>query len=169
MFLLGLTFVACDKNDNDIDLQNITPAESVIIATAKPALSEDEVLDIVNSILDGSYTTSKLGKANAAGKGADFIAVYLFVEGTNKFIILADESNDDLCFGDITPTTLYFDNSAGDESAITVEDSEGTPRLTITGNFTGLFSSGLNSITKTASDGVKTKANFDAVNGVTFN
>ena len=158
-FLIGLLVISCDKNEESFEAP-------LSIEEAK-VVSEEEALDLVNSVLDGTFSTSKKGDV-VTGKGNDYVRVLVFSQGENKYLTLTDESNDDLCADSVTPFEMFFDNSAGDGSVISVEAPEGTVVLTLSGNFAGFFSGGLNSIQKTDSSGNRTSMNFDDSNSATF-
>ena len=167
--VLALGVVACDKNElGDMNSSSINaPIENVV---AKSEASEEDIYNVVDMILNGTYSTSKKGQAGITGKSGDYVKVYVFSQDSKDYLILNDESNDDLCVDDaVTPFDMFFDNSAGDGSVLTVEAPEGTVRLSLTGDFAGFFDAGLNSIRQydSATD-TAVSVDFDADNAVTF-
>ena len=168
--VLTLGVIACDKNElgMDMDGSSIKPIENVV---AKSEASDEDIYSVVDMILNGTYYPSKKGQAGITGKGNDYVKVYVFSDNSMDYLILNDETNDDLCVdAAVTPFDMFFDNSAGDGSVLTVEAPEGTVRLSLTGDFAGFFDAGLNSIRQydSATD-TAVSVDFDSDNAVTFN
>ena len=168
IFTLALLVVACDKNyDEQFEEVAIVAPE---VSATQDEISDEAIYSIVDDILNGTYSTSKKGTAASANKGGDYVKVYVFSQDSKNYLILNDESNDDLCIDiAVNAFDMFFDNSAGDGSVLTVEAPEGTPRLSLTGNFAGFFDAGLNSIRQhdPATD-VAVSIDFDADNSATF-
>ena len=168
--VLTLGVVACDKNElgMDMDGSSINPIENVI---AKSEASDEDIYSVVDMILNGTYSTSKKGQAAITGKGGNYVKVYVFSDNSMDYLILNDETNDDLCVdAAVTPFEMFFDDSAGDGSILTVEAPEGTPRLSLAGDFYDFFNAGLNSIRQydSATDAA-VSVDFDTDNVATFN
>ena len=168
IFTLALLVVACDKNYDE-------QFEEVAIVAPEVSATQDEVSDeaiysIVDDILNGTYSPSKKGNAASAGKGGNYVKVILFEQDSKDYLILTDETNDDLCVDiAVNAFDMFFDDSAGDGSVLTVEAPEGTVRLSLVGNFAAFFDAGLNSIRqKDQSTGTSVSINFDADNSATF-
>ena len=163
--LIGLVVISCNK-DEEYGSAPLALSQEVELSTE---MSDDAIYDLVDSILNGTYSESKLGNANITGKGNDYVKVVLFSDATSKYLILNDETNDDLCIGEDGAFEMFFDNSANDGSELTVEAPEGTVRLTLRGNFAGFFSAGLNSIKQTnTTTNVAVSMNFTDANTVSF-
>ena len=164
--LLGLVIVSCDKEDDGV--------MPVALSQDTEIVSSESQIDLVMDYLLNNLDNLKGAKKGvSSGKGSDYISVNLFTEGSFTYMVLLDETNDDLCFGSTTVTTLFYDNSAGDGSVLTVEDSSEAEILSINGNFAGFFAGGLNSITKLSFDAagllvIGNSANFDASNSATI-
>ena len=164
-FLLGLIVISCDKNE-----------ESLIEA---PVLEQEISLEqktnlIVDHLLANLESLKGQDKGqNLSGKGSDYISVNIFTQGDFTYLALLDESNDDLCFGDLTVSTIFFDNSAGDGSVLTVEDADEMVLINANGDFANFFSLGQNSITRLSFDTnndlvIGNSANFDDSNSATI-
>ena len=99
-------------------------------------------MDLIVSNLLKAWTAGELnskatkGNATHTSKSDDYVVGHVFVQDGQVYLTLLDESNDDLCFGEITATPVYLDNVNGDGSAIAVEQADGSVTLTINGNFT---------------------------------
>ena len=169
IFTLALLVVACDKN-YDEQFEEIAVVAPEVDAT-QDGISDEAIYSIVDDILNGTYSPSKKGNAASAGKGNDYVKVYVFSDNSMDYLILTDETNDDLCVdAAVTPFDMFFDNSAGDGSVLTVEAPEGTVRLSLNGDFAGFFDAGLNSIRQyDSSTDTAVSVDFDADNSVTFN
>ena len=164
--LIGLMVISCDKNE-----------ESLIEA---PVLEQEILLDSEKTDLVLDYLLSNLESLkgqdkgqNLSGKGSDYISVNVFTQGDFTYLALLDESNDDLCFGDLTVSTIFFDNSAGDGSVLTVEDADEAVLVNVNGDFSNFFSLGQNSITRLSFDTnndlvIGNSANFDDSNSATI-
>ena len=169
---LGLV-ISCEKDMMDKDADSIlVPSQEII--SGSDIMSEDQILDLVESILNGTYPTSKLGekKSSVTGKSVqsltDYVTVYVFSDDNFSYLALTDETNDDLCTDSVSPFTMFFNNSAGDGSVLTVEAPEGTEQLSLKGDFAGFFTAGLNSLSRTDSEGEKVSLNFDENNVAAF-
>ena len=145
--------VACEKDayDND-DVTNINVLEQAeeIGASVEGSLSISTVDLILDYLVENTNNleTSKKGDNVSTRKGDDYINVVLFSEGGFTYIGLFDNSNDDVCFNGKTISQYFWDNSAGDGSVLSIEDTSGNVLRTINGDFATLFSDGLNSITQ---------------------
>ena len=168
IFTLALLVVACDKN-YDEQFEEIAVVAPEVDAT-QDGISDEAIYSIVDDILNGTYSPSKKGNAASAGKGNDYVKVYVFSDNSMDYLILTDETNDDLCVdAAVTPFDMFFDNSAGDGSVLTVEAPEGTVRLSLNGDFAGFFDAGLNSIRQyDSANDVAVSVDFDTDNVATF-
>ena len=169
--LVGLVIVSCDKNELGED--NAASSINIIEQSIDENLfAQDIVLNILNRIQDGDITTPKAtkGSASLTNKSSDYVVGHVFSSEGAYYLTLLDESNDDLCFGELTATPVYLDNVNGDGSAIAVEDADGVVSLTINGNFAALFSANNNSVyTLNATvDNITAVANFTADNTASF-
>ena len=165
--VLTLGVIACDKNElGDMDSSSINPIEAKVEAYNVDAIVTELLSNLSN------FGTSKHGNANITRKTSDFIAVHIFADSGTTYLILADESNDDFCFGSLTdaPATVYFDNSAGDGSVLSVEDTAGNISLELKGNWTSFFSGGNNVLVELDSNNKSVEqVQFDTDNVATFN
>ena len=166
--MLTLGVIACDKNElGEMDHSSINKLE----VSDKLESIEDILSYLFDEIAEGDYNTVKKGN-NFTAKGDDFVTIYLFNKDANKYTILLDETQDDLCdeSNGLTVTKVYFDNSAGDGSVITVEDANGVPQLSVKGNFAGFFDAGINSASKRVKATNERLATSSVIsNTVTFN
>ncbi len=156
--MIVLFVVSCDKNELGND------SVSSINALEQPTSLLGEHEDLVMSFLDNlsSFSKDKKGQASLTSKSGDYIAFHILSKDDVSYVVLADESNDDFCFGDALVSTLFFDNSAGDGSVLTVEDANGNlTGVSVTGNWTAVFAGGNNSI-------VKLDANNNNIGATTF-
>ena len=160
--MLALGVVACDRNElGEMDSMSINPIEK------STEISSQRIDMIVEGFLNNlsNFGNSKRGTGNLTGKTGDFIAFHILERDGTTFVILADESNDDFCFGTDVVTTLYFDNSALDGSELSVEQADGTVTLVIKGNWTAVFEGGTNTIFELdADDNDVNSANFNEAN-----
>ena len=164
--VLALGVVACDKNElGNMDSMSINPIEAKVEAYDVDAIVTELLSNLSN------FGTSKHGNANITGKTGDFIAVHIFSSVGVNYLILADESNDDFCFDSLTdaPATVYFDNSAGDGSVLSVEDGDGNVSLELKGDWTSFFSGANNVLVElNANNKSVEQAQFDADNAATI-
>ena len=145
--------IACDKDAYDQEITNINVLEQAeeINATVENGAVSSETGDIlIDYILDNmsDLRTSKKGQENLTNKGDDYVNVVVFSEGGFTYLGLFDDSNDDVCFNGKVITQFFWDNSAGDGSVLSIEDTSGNVVRTVGGNFATFFSEGLNSITQ---------------------
>ena len=143
--MLALGVVACDKNElGDMDHSSINKIE----APVADALDMDLIVSNLLKAWTAGELNSKATKGNAThtSKSDDYVVGHVFVQDGQVYLTLLDESNDDLCFGEITATPVYLDNVNGDGSAIAVEQADGSVTLTINGNFSNLFSANNNNL-----------------------
>ena len=158
-FLLGLVIISCNKED-------LGGNNAPLALSQEIELTGDIFLDFI--LENSNNYTAKKGTANLTSKGSDYLQVGVFSEDGFTYLMLIDESNDDLCFGEKDVTISYWNNSAGDGSVLSVEDAEENELRTISGNFASLFSASFNTIIKltlTASDlTINGDAIFDEVN-----
>ena len=139
--LIGLMVISCDKNEESLVEAPVLEQE-ILLDSEKTDLILDYLLSNLESLKDQGQGQ------NLSDKGSDYISVNIFTQGDFTYLALLDESNDDLCFGDLTISTIFFDNSAGDGSVLTVEDSNEMVLANVGGDFSNFFSLGQNSITK---------------------
>ena len=164
--VLTLGVIACDKNElGDMDSMSINPIEATVEAY--------DVDAIVNELLSNlsNHGKSKRGNASITGKGDDHVALHIFADTGVTYVIFADESNNDFCFDTLAtaPTTIFFDNSAGDGSELSVEDAAGNVSIVLKGNFASFFLSGNNTLVKLDNDNKNDgQADFNDDNAVTF-
>ena len=162
---LGLV-ISCEKDMMDKD------ADSILVPSQEiESVSNEDLNEIVDMLLDNisSFGNNKLGNATLTSKTNDYVAVNIFESNSVRYLTLLDETNDDLCFGDITPATVFFDNSKGDGSELSVEDVDGNVSIVLKGNFAAFFSGGNNVLVKlTAENKSADQVSFDANNVAAF-
>ena len=162
--LLGLVVISCQKED-------IGSGNAPLALSNDKEMTQAHIDNLINVVLDNlnSFGKSKRGQANLSGKGTDFIALHIFAQGGFTYMTLLDETNDDLCFGSIDVTTVFFDNSQGDGSILQVEDVDGNLGLALQGNWASTFSGGNNSLLKLDSDlNLIASSNISETNAVEF-
>ena len=171
LFAVAAIFVACDKDGLDQDITNINVLEQAdeIGASIENDLDVDGIVDELLKNLS-SFGNQKRGQANLTSKTGDFVAVHIFtISGqTDRFLILADETNDDFCFpGSVA--TVFFDNVNGDGSQLNVEDEAGVVSISLTGNFAAFFAGGNNVLVRlNAENKAADRGDFDAGNTATL-
>ena len=165
----ALLIVACDKYED-----NFEAPISVIEMDEANASVDSEARNIILDIIFGGVADSApvyKGGNNSASKGLDYIAAYILVKDGESFIVLVDEANDDLCFGEQAVSTAYVNNSDGNGNA-TIEDANEQVTKDLGPGYSNLFSSPLNEITQLDFNGaslIVETAQFDAENSATFN
>ncbi len=155
--MVVLFVVSCEKNElGEDNTSSINAVEEMSVSDKRDAL----VMRFLDNL--SSYGKDKKGNAALTSKSSDYIAFHILSSDDVTYVVLADESNDDFCFGDKLISTVFFDNSAGDGSVLTVEDADGNlTGVSITGNWTAVFAGGNNSI-------VKLDANNNNIGATTF-
>ncbi len=175
--------VSCDKQDDFVSPE-VLAVEAIEAGVESPinSISQDEVDDIISSLLENlsSYGKSKRGEANNAGRGADFVAVHIFSQTVGsvntRFLMLLDESNDDVCTPESAGAvaSVYFDNANSDGSLLNVEDADGVVSTGLRGSFAGFFAGAnnvvveLNSNNKAVNRGEFSDANAATVGEFSF-
>ena len=166
--VLTLGVIACDKNElGDMDSMSINPIEATVEVN-----SMDPILDYLLANIE-TMSSGKLGNASSTAKGNDYLAVTIFSEDGFTYLVLVDDSNDDLCFGEKSVNTVYWNNINNDGSVLSIEDLDGNVIRNINGSFASLFSSAYNTtikLTLTSTDlTIEGSGDFDADNFVTIN
>ena len=171
LFAVAAVFVACDKDGLDQEITNINVLEQAeeIGASVEADLDVQGVIDeLLNNL--SSFGNQKRGQANLTSKTGDFVAVHIFtISGqTDRFLILADETNDDFCFpGSVA--TVFFDNVNGDGSQLNVEDTSGAVSVSLTGDFSAFFAGGNNVLVRlNANNKAADRGDFNAGNTATL-
>ena len=160
--LLGLVVVSCDKNE-----ESLLAPQTLSQETAETNV--DELIGVLIENLS-SFGKSKRGNANVSGKGNDFIAVHIFADSGLTYMTLLDETNDDLCFGGTSVTTVFFDNSQGDGSLLQVENPDGSLGISLQGNWVQTFSGANNTLLELDSDlSLLRSVEFSSENVADFN
>ena len=165
--LLGLVIISCQKEDMGSGNAPLALSDVEIVQ------DNNKIIDWILSNLESTKTDAQRGDNANTSKGSDYINVGLFTEGNFTYMVLTDESNDDLCNLPDGITTLFFDNSSNDGSILTVEDEDEAVIRSIRGNFSGFFSLPQNSITQLSFDAnsdliIGDAITFDSSNSATF-
>ena len=165
----ALLIVACDNYEDGFEVE---PTAIELEEAGIENSNMDPILDyLLNNI--NTLSSGKLGNATSASKGSDFIEVTIFTEDGFTYLVLVDETNADLCYGEKSVNTVYWDNSANDGSVLSIEDVDGNLIRSINGSFASLFSSAYNTtikLTLTSTDlTIEGSGDFDANNLVTIN
>ena len=168
--VLALGVVACDKNElgMDMDGSSINPIEVKV----DDSFARNTMLDILfGGIADAApVVENQKGQASTAKNNNDYIAAYIFISDTKNYIVLVDENNDDLCFGEQAVSIAYVSNSDGNGFA-TIEDGDENVTKTLGSGYSDLFSADLNEITNldfNAAQLIVATVQFDADNSATF-
>ena len=166
--VLALGVIACDKNElgMDMDGSSINPIEVKV----DDSFARNTMIDILfGGVADAAPIVK--GHSASTAKGNDYIAAYILVENGVSYIVLVDETNDDLCFGSQSVSAAYVNNSDGNGNA-TIEDALENTTKDLGPGYSSLFSETLNEITELDFNGanlIVASAQFDADNVATFN
>ena len=167
--VLTLGVIACDKNElgMDMDGSSINPIE------AKVEMSNNDILDIVNDILNIDVIKgSKKGNLVSTAKDADRVTMHLFKQNDILYTTYLSDDNDDLCLDNTTQTIVYLvsvhlNNSSGNIEVTLNEET--TPVTTVYGDFSSLFTAPLNLLMKfDANNVIESQVVFDDNNSATF-
>ena len=141
--VLTLGVIACDKNElgMDMDGSSINPIEVKV----DDSFARNTMIDILfGGVADAAPIVK--GHSASTAKGSDYIAAYILVKDGVSYIVLVDESNDDLCFGEQSVSTAYV-NHIGNGIAH-IEDALENTTKDLGPGYESLFTSSLNEITE---------------------
>ena len=169
IFTFALLIVACDKYEDGFDV-----APTAIELEEVDASVDSEARNIMLDILFGGVAENasivKEGSYTSASKGSDYIAAYILVENGESYIVLVDETNDDLCFGERSVSTAYV-NHIGNGVAH-IEDALENTTKDLGPGYESLFLNALNEITQLDFNGanlIVATAQFNDDNEAIFN
>ena len=166
--VLTLGVIACDKNElGDMDSMSINPIEVKV----DDSFARNTMIDILFGGVADAAPIVKGKSSVSTAKGLDYIAAYILVKDGDSFIVLVDEANDDLCFGEQAVSAAYVNNSDGNGNA-TIEDANEQVTKDLGPGYSSLFSATLNEITKLDFNGanlIVATEQFDTDNAATFN
>ena len=140
--VLALGVIACDKNElGDMDSSSITPIEVKV----DDSFARNAVLDVIFGGIADAAPVFKGNSSVSTAKGSDYIAAYLFTDDSKSYMVLVDDDNDDLCFGELSVNAIYMNNSDGNGLA-TIEDSSEMVTKTLGSGYAHLFEATLNEV-----------------------
>ena len=166
--VLALGVVACDKNElGNMDEMSINPIEVKV----DDSFARNTILDIMFGGVADAAPIFKGNSSVSTAKGLDYIAAYILVKDGVSYIVLVDETNDDLCFGEQSVATAYVNNSDGNGNA-TIEDAQEQVTKDLGPGYSSLFEATLNEITELDFNGANLivgTAQFNDANYAEFN
>ena len=166
--VLALGVIACDKNElGNMDEMSINPIEVKV----DDSFARNTILDIMFGGVADAAPVFKGNSSVSTAKGLDYIAAYILVKDGVSYIVLVDETNDDLCFGEQSVATAYVNNSDGNGNA-TIEDANEQVTKDLGPGYSSLFEAILNEITELDFNGANLivgTAQFNDANYAEFN
>ena len=163
--------VACDKDAYDQEVTNINVLEQAEEINASVELSDDEILDIVDSVLGINIKKgSTRGNKTSTRKGDDRVTLHIFQFNGVNHIAFVDDTNDDLCFNPQTGFTLLSSvhlNKQTGSNNIEVTLGEDTAVIsTVNGDYSALFNLNFNLIMQLDASGAVSLQEFYTAHNV---
>ena len=155
--------VACDKDayDND-DVTNINVLEQAEEINASVELPNDDVLDIINSVLGTNLMKgSERGEHNLASKADNRVTMHLFSRAGVTGLALVDDTNDRFCFnaidGVVFLNSVHLNKQSGSNNIEVTLGENPEVISTLNGDYSTLFNTPINLLLMLDSAGLITE------------